>query len=76
MVRLKRKLLLRPLSDLTNFNSNMVRLKQFAWLPVRVGEFNFNSNMVRLKPRSHLFLTGYSEFQFQHGTIKAVLLHQ
>ena len=71
MVRLKVNRANLPTKQNSNFNSTMVRLKEFAEEILSAYKEDFNSTMVRLKDlekRSNPFA---NPFQFHYGTIKS-----
>ena len=71
MVRLRANSSICGMFDQLCFNSNMVRLRDFA--PERFGgeRFSFNSNMVRLREVTKNTRTVILVFQFQYGAIKS-----
>ena len=64
-------------TQLSHFNSNLVRLKDLSSHPVCPPCRNFNTNLVRLKV-TYLFIVRRLSlvFQFQFGTIKRDKLAQ
>ena len=57
-----------------NFNSDMVRLREWNYRKSCALFLNFNSDMVRLRDRIVERINSYRGFQFRHGAIKRSML--